>query len=182
MSDSAIRTGPDWVKLEALAWCVFIGSAFALSLDFDAPLRHYPPGAALWPRIILFFMMVAAVVLFVSRFLPQTIRLESEQNPEYLDDVPNDLAGVGWRTAMVFILPMLWAFAMHQLGFLLVTPLFLIAFTWLMGVRSWRTLLLFSCGFYALLVLLFYKLIYTPLPMGAGVFHTINGELLALIQ
>jgi len=177
-----MRPGPDWVKVEALAWSVFIGGAFALSLDFDEPLRHYPPGAALWPRIILFGMAVATVVLLVSRFLPQTARLEREQGPEYLDEAPNDLAGVGWRTTAVFVLPMLWTYAMHQLGFLLVTPVFLIAFTWLMGVRSKRTLLLFSFGFYALLVLLFYKLIYTPLPMGAGMFHTINGELLALIQ
>ena len=68
------------------------------------------------------------------------------------------------------------------MGFLLVTPFFLIAYTWLMGVTRIRTLLGFSLGFYAALVLVFYKLIFTPLPMGAGYFHTINGELLALLQ
>jgi len=51
-----------------------------------------------------------------------------------------------------------------------------------MGVRRLRTLFGFSLGFYAVLVLVFYKLIFTPLPMGAGWFHTISGEIIALIQ
>ena len=71
---------------------------------------------------------------------------------------------------------------MHKMGFLLVTPFFLFAFTWLMGVRRWQTLVGFSLGFYALLVFVFYKLIFTPLPMGAGWFHALNGEILGLIQ
>ena len=34
----------------------------------------------------------------------------------------------------------------------------------------------------AVLVLVFYKIIFTSLPMGAGIFHTMNGELMGLIQ
>ena len=51
-----------------------------------------------------------------------------------------------------------------------------------MGVTRWRTLLGFGVGFYVVLVLVFYKLIFTPLPMGAGMLHTFNAELLAVLQ
>lgn len=172
----------DRVVWEVFAWAALVAGAFALSFGFDEPLPHYPPGAALWPRIIQAMMTAAAIVLLVSRFLPQTVIEEQAKAPEYLEEVPDDLAGVTWRTAAVFVVPLLWAYAMHKMGFLLVTPVFLVLFTWLMGVTRWRTLLGFGIGFYAVLVLVFYKLIFTPLPMGAGMFHTINAELLALLQ
>lgn len=184
MSDKLARVDglKDRVTWEALGWGIVILSAFILSFEFDRPLQHYPPGAAFWPRIVQFGMAIAAIVLLVSRFLPQTARDEAAVTPEYIEEAPEDLAGVTWRTIGVFVVPLIWAYAMHQLGFLLVTPFFLILFTWLMGVTSWRTLLAFGFGFYFLLVFTFYKLIYTPLPMGAGFFHTINAEIFAVIQ
>ena len=184
MSDKSLGTGGvrDHVAWEAVGWSCVILLVYWLSFDFDAPLPHYPPGAAFWPRIVLTGMAIAAVVLLISRFLPQTRRDESKVTPEYIEEVPEDISGVTWRTIAVFTLPLLWAYAMHKMGFLLVTPFFLIGFTWLMGVTRWRTLLLFGFGFYALLVVVFYKLIFTPLPMGAGLFHSLNGEILAVIQ
>ena len=184
MSDSTTRVGgmKNRVTWEALAWCVLIIGAYALSLDFDKPLPHYPPGAAFWPHIVQLGMAIAAIVLLVSRFLPQTTGDEAAETPEYIEEAPEDLAGITWRTIAVFLIPLIWAYAMHQMGFLLVTPFFLIGFTWLMGVTRWRTLLAFGFGFYLLLLVVFYKLIFTPLPMGAGFFHTINAEILAVLQ
>ncbi len=184
MSQKLARTGGwhDRVTWEAVGWVCVILVVFWLSFDFDGPLPHYPPGAALWPRIVLAGMGIAAAVLLVSRFMPQTIRDEAKATPEYIEEAPEDLSGVSWRTVGVFVLPIVWVYAMHKMGFLLVTPFFLIAFTWLMGVTRWRTLLLFGFGFYAMLVVVFYKLIFTPLPMGAGFFHSLNGEILAVIQ
>jgi len=184
MSDSTTFVGgvKDRVTWEAFAWCVLILGAYFLSLDFDRPLPHYPPGAAFWPHIVQFCMAISAIVLLVSRFLPQTALDEATQTPDYIEEAPDDLAGITWRTIAVFLIPLVWAYAMHQLGFLIVTPFFLMAFTWLMGVTRWRTLLSFSIGFYLLLLIVFYKLIFTPLPMGAGFFHTINAEILAVLQ
>ena len=184
MSQNPVRRSGwrDRVAWEAVVWGLLVSLVFWLSFGFDDPLPHYPPGAAFWPRVIQLGMAIAAAVLLISRFLPQTARDEAAHAPEYLDEVPDDLSGINWRTVAVFIVPLVWAYAMHKMGFLLVTPFFLIAFTWLMGVTRWRTLLSFGFGFYALLVIVFYKLIFTPLPMGAGFFHSINGEILAVIQ
>ena len=112
----------DRVVWEVLTWAALIAGAFALSFGFDDPLPHYPPGAALWPRIIQAVMTVAAIVLLVSRFLPQTVLEEQAKAPEHLDEIPEDLAGVSWRTVAVFVVPLFWAYAIHKMGFLLVTP------------------------------------------------------------
>ena len=171
----------DTVFWEAVAWLILAGLAFWFSRPFDMPQPHFAPGAAFWPKIIIAGMFIAALILLLGRLSARN-RMREEETLAHLDEVPDDLPDMNWRLVAMFILPLVWVYGMHQMGFLLVTPFFLIAFTWLMGVTRISTLLIFSIGFYAMLVLVFYKLIFTPLPMGAGQFHTINGELLALIQ
>lgn len=171
----------DTVFWEAIAWLTLAGLAFWFSRPFDKPLQHFAPGAAYWPKIIIAGMFIAALILLIGRLSAKN-RSAPEETVAHLEEVPDDLPGMNWRLIAMFVMPLIWVYGMHQMGFLLVTPLFLIAFTWLMGVTKITTLLTYSLGFYAMLVLVFYKLIFTPLPMGSGYFHTINGELLALMQ
>ncbi len=53
---------------------------------------------------------------------------------------------------------------------------------YLLGVRRWVTLIAVTAGFYGAVVVIFVKLIFTPLPQGAGFFHSLNGQLIGLIQ
>lgn len=167
---------------EALAWIAFAGLVYFLTLDFDAPLPIYQLGAAFWPQVVVVIMVIAALTLLVSRFVRGVEGDAKDEQITHLDDLPAGTGGVPLNTLAMFALPLIWVYGLHQMGFLLSTPPFLIGFTWLMGVRRLRTLFGFSLGFYAMLVLVFYKLIFTPLPMGAGWFHTISGEIIALIQ
>ena len=167
---------------EALAWLGFVLLVFLLTLDFDEPLPTYQLGAAFWPQVVLVIMAIAAVTLLASRFLRGVQRDTDNESAPHLDDIPAGTRGIPMTTLAMFVLPLIWVYGLHQIGFLLSTPFFLIGFTWLMGVRRLRTLLGFSLGFYAVLVLVFYKLIFTPLPMGGGWFHAISGEIIALIQ
>ena len=166
---------------EALAWLGFVALVYLLTLDFDAPLPTYQLGAAFWPQVVLAITAIAAITLLVSRFV-RGVEGDTDDVPGHLDDLPAPTRGIPLNTLAMFVLPLIWVYGLHQMGFLLSTPPFLIGFTWLMGVRRLRTLLGFSLGFYAVLVLVFYKLIFTPLPMGGGLFHTISGEIIALIQ
>lgn len=170
----------DKVKLEAIVWLLIALCAYWAAQPFDKPLPFFAPGAAFWPKVVIVILLISGAILFISRFLPQSRREEGDV--AYLDEAPDDLPPATWRTILLFVLPVVWTYGMHKMGFLLVTPFFLIAFTWLMGVKKWTTLLSFSLLFYAGLVIVFYKIIFTSLPMGAGYFHTINGELMALIQ
>ena len=171
----------DTVFWEAIAWIVLAALAIWFAQPFDKPLTHFAPGAAFWPKIIIAGMFISAFILLIGRIVNRNGE-QAQKDVAYLEEVPDDLPGMNWRLIAMFVVPLIWVYGMHKMGFLLVTPFFLFAYTWLMGVRKLSTLLLFSLGFYAILVLVFFKLIFTPLPMGAGYFHTINGELLALIQ
>jgi hypothetical protein len=169
---------PIW---EPVAWLIFSAAAYYLTLEFDGPLPTFVLGAAFWPRVVIAILAVAACILLASRYVQGRTREASETKSAYFDD-SSGLGQLSPSTVAMFALPLIWVYGMHKLGFLLVTPFFLFAVTWLLGVRRLKTLIGFSLGFYAILVLVFYKLIFTPLPMGAGWFNALNGELLALIQ
>ncbi|HEY5740228.1 MAG TPA: tripartite tricarboxylate transporter TctB family protein [Gammaproteobacteria bacterium] len=172
----------DRLVWEALAWLGFTLVVYLFTRDFDAPLPSYQLGAAFWPQVVLVITAIAAITLLVSRFVRGVETDDADDGPAHLEDIPAPSGGIPIITLAMFILPLIWVFALHQIGFLLSTPFFLIGFTWLIGIRRLRTLLGFSLGFYAVLVVVFYKLIFTPLPMGAGWFHSISGEIIALIQ
>lgn len=183
MDDMLAESSTDHNKItrwESIFWIVFLLILLWLSNDFDKPLRYFPLGAAFWPKVVISFMAIATAILFASTFITR-IEVENTQN-SHLEETPKDLAGVGWRTFAIFITPLIWALIMHKVGFLLTTPFFIIFFTRFMGVTNWRVLLSYTVLFYSTIVFVFYKLIFTPLPMGAGVFHTVTGELMALIQ
>ena len=118
----------------------------------------------------------------MSQFWRGTAKLADGLTDQIFDEAEDDVGPLSAQTIAMFILPLLWVFGMHKLGFLVVTPFFLLACSWVMGVRSWKVLLTFTFSFFAVIVFVFYKLIFTPLPMGAGWFHSLNGEMIGLIQ
>jgi len=91
-------------------------------------------------------------------------------------------ARVKAKTAAVLLVPILYVYLIHQLGFYLVTPFFLAGFMHLLGVRGWRRVVTITLVLYAAIVGVFINLLFTPLPQGAGIFHTINGKLIGFLQ
>tara|TARA_Y100000589_G_scaffold312653_1_gene333221 strand:- start:944 stop:1501 length:558 start_codon:yes stop_codon:yes gene_type:complete len=166
--------------IEAVGWLVFIGIALYFSFDFNEPLPGFKFGAAHWPHVIIALMTVAAVILVAAQFLKGN-RVEGQAD-QFFDEIEENIEKLTPRTVAMFILPLLWVLGMHKIGFLLATPIFIFICTWLMGIRSWKTLLGFTFCFYVSLVLIFYKWVFTPLPMGAGWFHSLNGEIIGLVQ
>jgi len=69
--------------------------------------------------------------------------------------------------AGTFLLLILYAFVMENLGFLIATPMaILLAMGVLLGMREWRFMLLFAAGTTTVCWLFFVKLLETPLPRG----------------
>lgn len=167
---------------EPLCWLFFAAGAYLVSLSFDGPLPTYALGAAFWPKAVCAIIALSASALLVTRLIRGKPDSEPEDAERPADDRPADSAVARYWTALLFALPLAWAFAMHKVGFLLATPVFLLVFTRVMGVTRIRTLVVFGLGFYAAIVAVFYKLIFTPLPMGAGWFNALNGKFLGLIQ
>lgn len=184
--------------LEALAWLILAGAAFALTYRFDAPLPGYRFGAVGWPRAIIVAIGVSALALVLSALLSRSAgrgRPGSPQAPSpsrtAAGDPPPEGPPVGFgragrRTALTrlttFALPLAYVFAMGKIGFLLATPFFLVAYMYVVGVRRPFTLAWVTATVYALVVVIFVKALYTPLPQGVGVFHSLNGQLIGLIR
>lgn len=179
-SEKAPKATRRHTLIEAGAWLIFAGVAFVFSLDFDKPLPGFKFGAAHWPHVVITIMVIAAVVLIAAQFLGRTKK--ENASDQFFDEVEEDVGRLTPQTIAMFVLPLLWVYGMHKTGFLIATPIFIFACTWLMGVRSWKRLVGFTVVFYAALVLVFYKWIFTPLPMGAGWFHSLNGEIIGLVQ
>jgi putative tricarboxylic transport membrane protein len=164
--------------IEAVIWIVGAGVLWYLSGDFNQALPNYKLGPAFWPRVILGLIVVGAIVMLISALI-----YDPEHTPE-VEAVVEKLSSHGERVRMVliFTLPVLYVYGMHKMGFLLVTPIFLLLYMFIFGVHDIKKLFIVCFGIYAALVLVFYKLIFTPLPQGSGIFYTINGYLLGLIQ
>ncbi len=194
MADERRENGPSARQniIEAVAWLILAGSAFWMSFDFDRPLPIYELGPAFWPRLVLAGIFLAALGVLVGTFM-QRLHRRAEGGEKSRGGAPAAVRqraaarGEGGTqvTAKVLAaigLPILYVYLIHQFGFYLITPFFLAGYMCLLGVRNWIRLVTVTVGLYALLVVIFIKLIYTPLPQGAGFFHALNGQFIGLIQ
>ncbi len=163
--------------IEGLVWLVFVLLAAAYTFDFDDPLPVYEWGPAHWPRVVLLGMFIAACwwLFYESR--------KRKVDDKSIEE-PTDELTISTRVRMVliFAVPVLYAILIHRMGFLLITPFFLFTYMWIVGVKRLRTLIIMTVCIYAGLLLVFVKLIFTYLPPGGGVFNTINGYILRVLQ
>ena len=164
---------------EAAAWLVLVVTGLVASLEFDELWPGYDLTPAFWPRVILILAGIFAIVLLVSSFsaTPMPEKAETAAGEAAESERSADL-----HVLIVFAVPLLYVYAMHKIGFLLVTPVFLPLYMYVLGVRRWRVLVGVTVFLCALVVVLFVKLVFTPLPQGAGFFHSLNGELIGLLQ
>jgi hypothetical protein len=164
--------------LEAVAWLVLVVTGLVMSLEFDVLQPGYDLTPAFWPRVILIVAGVFAVVLLASSIsATPPSGTEAPATGEAAEG-----RSVNLHVLVVFAVPLLYVYAMHKIGFLLVTPVFLPLYMYVLGVRRWPVLAGVTVFLYALIIVLFVKLVFTPLPQGAGVFHSLNGELMGLLQ
>ncbi len=163
--------------LEGVIWLVFVILAAAYTFDFDDPLPVYRWGPAHWPRVVLVGMFLACLWLLIYESRKKDVKAETKAH-----DSDSISQSTRIRMMLLFCLPLAYAFLIHKMGFLLVTPFFLCLYMWVVGVRRIRTLIIMTVCIYSAIVIIFVKLIFTYLPPGAGIFNTINGHFLGLLQ
>lgn len=185
---------PRGAVLEALVWLAFAGTAFALTYHFDERLPTYKFGATGWPRAVIVGIALAALALLLASFVRPRAGPErapdpparSYGSPAVAEPAARSFGEVDWKTnvrrLVTFALPLAYVLAMNRVGFLLVTPLFLAGYMYLLGLRRWVVVAVVALGIYGLVLVLFVKLLFTPLPLGAGVFHTLNARYVDLIR
>ncbi len=168
---------------EAAAWLGFGAAGMAMTFGFAGPLPTFELGAAFWPQIALGGVMAIAVILGITAYFSGPAGETADKDIQ-ATDLPDDKAAlvVTGKTVVIFLIPLVYVYAMHKVGFFFVTPIFLPLYMYVLGVRKLRTLISVTIGFYIAIIYIFVKLVFTPLPQGAGFLHSLNGQFIGLFQ
>jgi hypothetical protein len=78
------------------------------------------------------------------------------------------------RFLAAFLLMVGYFFLLNIVGFVVLTPFFLVAFMILLGEKSWPWMIGLSLGMTALIVIAFTQAMYVPLPRGTGFFRAFS--------
>ena len=165
--------------IEAATWLVLVVTGLVMTSEFDEVKPGYDLTPAFWPQVILILAGIFAIVLLVSSFSLK--KLSESEAPAAAEETASGQT-TNLHVLIVFAVPILYVYAMHKIGFLLVTPVFLPLYMYILGVRRWPVIVGVTAFLYAVIIIIFVKLVFTPLPQGAGFFHSLNGELIGLLQ
>ncbi len=146
------------------------------SRGLDEVARGDQLGPGFWPRLVLAGLGLACAAKIVDawrrrRALPRpesSLGAVVDLEPEAVSEISRP------RLAMGIVLIIVYVAATPWIGFAVATAAFIVAFMWLCGARSPLALTAnASIGTIGLLYL-FIKLVYLPLPKGAGPFETLT--------
>ena len=164
---------------ELAVWLVLAGGGYLLSFDFDDPVSGYRFGATGWPRTIILLIALVALGQFVIRMAHASQDAQAESPPAFWAQFFQSGARENVKLVLAFALPVLYVALLRGTGFYFTTPLFLMAYLYLLGERRWPALFGVAFFIYGLMVLIFTTLLYVPLPVGNWpVFYDINNWLL----
>jgi hypothetical protein len=164
---------------ELAVWLVLGGGAYVLSFEFAEPVSTYRFGATGWPRAIVALILIVALVQFAMRLARALRDPDAEPSPRFWSQFFSSGARANIAVGLAFGLPVLYVALLRGTGFYLTTPLFLMAYLYLLGERRWAYLVGVALVVYALMVLVFTTLLYVPLPVGNWpLFYDINNWLL----
>jgi len=147
---------------------IFVGSLFLYwvtgSFQERTTLQDAQMGPAFWPRFLLGCLILLSGIVSVGMI--RRIAKEKAWGESLMTMDRGKVrffAAIGLSVAYLIFLPVL--------GFVAVTPLFMIAFMILLGEKSKGWILGVSIAMTGIIVVLFTKAMYVPLPRGVWLFR-----------
>lgn len=122
-------------------------------------------GPGFWPKFILICLMILSVLIGIDAF-----RARKKSSEEKSSELVKG-AGSRIRFFSALILIIAYFFLLNIVGFVALTPFFLVAFMILLGEKSWPWMIGLSIGMTVIILLAFTQAMYVPLPRGLGIFH-----------
>ncbi|MEL7567375.1 MAG: tripartite tricarboxylate transporter TctB family protein [Dehalobacterium sp.] len=119
-----------------------------------------------WPTLVIILIVFTSLCMGIPSLVKlMQLRKTMTEKPTF---------SFNFGMAMAFIILVLYVFLAKYVGFILITPFFLFAFMYMLDTR--RYLLMVSCSLLTTVavVVLFIKVLYIPLPLGIGIFKSIN--------
>lgn len=153
------RRGELIIPLSFLIASIYL---FYLAMQFHAPFRMgFQVGPDIFPKILTTIMMFLSVVLIYNAVKRGGLtEFEKVVNPQNL-----------WIT-LAFIIA--YAFLLEIVGFVVLTPIWIAAYMFAIGMRRWAWLIGTAVIFSVFLIVVFPKLMLIQLPRGVGLFREIS--------
>ena len=147
---------------------IFIGSLFlfwvTFGFDEGTALQGAQMGPSFWPRFLLGTILLMSAIVSVG-----TIRRMGREKAWGEQFMSLDRGKVRFFTAIG--LSIAYFLLLPVIGFIASTPPFMIAFMLLLGEKSKGWILGVAVGMTAIIVILFTKAMYVPLPRGEWLFR-----------
>lgn len=144
---------------------IFFGSLYLYfeSMTFEGLDVYGKLGPSYWPKFLLICLMGLSFLVAVDAFRERKKRSSEKEETSKVNS-----GKVRFLFAIGFIV--LYLILMRTFGFIILTPLFMIAFMYLLGERNKIWLFGVSIGITVIIVFAFTKAMYVPLPRGQGIF------------
>ncbi|WP_157928932.1 tripartite tricarboxylate transporter TctB family protein [Pararhizobium haloflavum] len=183
--DVTTSSGPSPYLRPALEWAVWVGFAllaYSQTGLFDREIPEYRFGATGWPRAVCLLMIAGATGQFLMRCL--TIARGVVETDAAEEAPRQKLSGreIAQRTA-IFLLPLVYLYAVPYLGFYLMTPLFMLALMLILEVRSPGPLIGVPLTVSVIFLLVFTRLFYVGMPVGnLPGFYDVNNAIIGFAR
>ena len=144
---------------------VFFGSLYLYfeTMKFEGLDVYGKLGPSYWPKFLLICMMALSFLVAVD-----AIRERKKGEPEKAETSKADSGKVRFFFGVGFIV--LYLILMQFFGFIILTPIFMVAFMYLLGERKKIWIFGVSIGITILIIFAFTKAMYVPLPRGKWIF------------
>ena len=153
--------------------------AYNITHVFDKPIESYRYGATGWPRFILLSIMAGATLQFIFQLVVNKTSADDDGEAGAFTALwPPNL-----RMLAVFFMPLLYLWLVPRTGFYLTTPIFIVAYMVVLGVRSWKPLVFVTGLVCSLILLIFTRFFYVALPVGNWQpFYDINNAIIVAVR
>jgi hypothetical protein len=170
--------------VEFAIWLTVAAGMWAYSYAFDKELSTYALGPVWWPRIIIILITLAAIGAFAADWRARRLQHASSHGASTSADTPDVMdSNARMRVAAALIVPLVYVWLLPLAGYFATTPIFLATYMYVLGINRWRTILIVTAATYLMLLLLFSKLLYIPLPTGNWPgFYDFSNWLLILLR
>ena len=162
-----------------ILWSLFLllGSGY---LYFEATqlrqMQEYSAvGPDFWPKLLLSLLIILSGYRLIKCFFLWKKQRSGEtlSDPNIQRTSPHEWFRVGYATLLV----VLYIYLLKILGFLVASPLFIIAMMLFINPQKKKIIPIGVVGIMIIIYFLFIKFLYIPLPKGNGIFYEISNFL-----
>ena len=162
--------------LEWLFWCVLVAVLWAQTGSFSETITEYKFGADGWPKVVLLGLLIGATGQLVLGYVGLNPASETEEATAKKNISRK-------QQIAIFIVPLLYLWLMHRIGFFVATPIFIATYLLVLEVKNWRYIVGVTAFIYVFILLLFVRFFYVALPVGAWqFFYDISNTIITIVR